>query len=129
MKGAAPELRRLGKYELIARIGEGGMAEVYLARKTGPLGFQKVVLVKTIHPHLAREQEFIDMLLDEARVSALIKHPRVIDIYDLGIEGGTYFIAMEYIAGQPLSRILAVSRKASQKLDVFSTAQVIADAA
>ena len=56
----APELERLGRYELIARIGVGGMAEVYLARQRGPMGFEKVVVVKKIHSHLAREQEFMD---------------------------------------------------------------------
>ncbi len=121
-------LRKLGKYELIARIGVGGMAEVYLARQRGPMNFEKVVVVKTIHPHLAQQQEFINMLLDEARISALLKHPRVVDIYDLGYEQDTYFIAMEYIPGQTLSKLMIAGRK-RKRLDVYSTARIIADAA
>src|SRR5678816_2463343 len=122
----APE--RLGRYELIARIADGGMAEVYLARQLGPMNFQKVVVVKKIHPNLARQKEFIGMLLDEARISALIKHPRVVDIYDLGVSRGTYFIAMEYLSGQPLTHVITRGRVRSP-LDVYSTARIVADAA
>ena len=120
--------RRLGRYELIARIADGGMAEVHLARQLGPMNFQKVVVVKVIHPNLARQKEFIGMLLDEARISALIKHPRVVDIYDLGVSRGTYFIAMEYLAGQPLNLVITRGRRKTP-LDVYSTARVVADAA
>ncbi len=121
-------LRRLGKYELIARIAAGGMAEVYLARLRGPMNFQKAVVIKVIHPHLASQEEFLRMLLDEARLSALIKHPRVVDIYELGCEEGVYFIAMEFLAGQPLTAVMG-SGIAGQPLDPFSTARIIADAA
>jgi serine/threonine-protein kinase len=121
-------VRRLGKYELIERIGVGGMAEVFLARMRGPMNFQKVVVVKTIHPSLASQEEFISMLLDEARVSALIKHPAVVDIYDLGCADGMYFIAMEYLDGQPLSAILSAG-VAGNPLDPYCSARIIADAA
>jgi len=122
------QTRRLGKYELIAEIGMGGMAAVYLARLVGPMNFEKVVVVKTIHRHLAREEEFINMLLDEARISALIKHPNVVDIYDLGVANDTYFIAMEYLAGQPLSQLLKQGKKGNQ-LDPYIGATVIQQAA
>ena len=125
---AVPTPERLGRYELIARIADGGMAEVHLARQLGPMNFQKVVVVKKIHSHLARQKEFIGMLLDEARISALIKHPRVVDIYDLGVSRGTYFIAMEYLSGQPLTNVITRGRVRSP-LDVYSTARIIADAA
>lgn len=128
MNDSAPRLRRLGKYELIARIGSGGMAEVYLARQHGPMKFEKVVVVKTIHSHLARQQEFIDMLLDEARLAARLKHPSVVDIYDLGVEGETYFIAMEYLAGESLLTLLRAAVN-DKPLDVRSTARIIADVA
>jgi serine/threonine protein kinase/Flp pilus assembly protein TadD len=123
-----PGLRRLGKYELIARIGEGGMAEVYLARQRGPMDFEKVVVVKTIHPHLGRKKKFIDMLLDEARIAARLKHPCVVDIYDLGVEGDTYFIAMEHLPGETLLSVLRACVKQRQ-LDVPCTARIIADVA
>ncbi len=92
------------------------------------MNFQKVVVVKTIHPDLASQEEFIRMLLDEARISALLKHPRVVDIYDLGQEEGTYFIAMEYLDGLPFSALMSVGARGNP-LDVFSTARIIADVA
>jgi serine/threonine-protein kinase len=121
---------RLGKYELIAAIGSGGMAKVYLARQVGPLNFQKIVVVKSIHEALVETAGFIGMLLDEARIAALIKHANVVDIYDLGqADDGQYFIAMEYIAGRPLSKVLGRSKGTGIMLDVLSIAHVIAEAA
>jgi serine/threonine protein kinase len=120
---------RLGKYELIARIGKGGMAQVYLARQRGPANFEKVVVVKTIHPHLAEKEAFIEMLLDEARIAALLKHPCVVDIYDLGLEDDTYFIAMEYLSGEPLLSVLRAGRVKERPLDIHGTARIIADVA
>ena len=105
------------------------MAECFLARQRGMMNFEKLVVVKTIHPHLSRQPKFIEMLLDEARVSALIKHSNVVDIYDLGKEDSTYFIAMEYLQGQPLSSLITSGRRLRRPIDVFSTARIIADAA
>ena len=125
---ATAPLRRLGRYELIAQLARGGMAEVFLARLTGPMNFQKLVVVKTIHPDLASEEQFLHMLLDEARLSALIKHPRVVDIYELGEVEGRYFIAMEYIEGQPFSLLMSAGFK-GRGLEPNEVARVIADAA
>ncbi|MCA9680415.1 MAG: serine/threonine protein kinase, partial [Myxococcales bacterium] len=122
------ERRRLGKYELVARIGEGGMAEVHLARQRGPMQFEKLVVVKTVHPRLASRPELVRMLLDEARIAALVKHPNVVDIYDLGEADGTYFIAMEYLEGESLGQVLKVSRQGT-RLDPFSTCRIVADCA
>ena len=123
------DFRRLGRYDLIARIGKGGMAQVYLARQRGPTHFEKLVVVKTIHPHLAAQKTFIDMLLDEARIAALLKHPCVVDIYDLGVERGTYFIAMEYLSGESLLALLHAARASSQELSIAGTCRIIADVA
>ncbi len=120
--------RRLGRYELVAKIGEGGMAEVHLARQRGPKKFQKLVVVKLVHPKLASKPALAEALLDEARIAALVKHPNVVDIYDLGEEKGTYFIAMEYLEGESLAAILKASRT-GPRLDPFSTARIIADCA
>jgi serine/threonine protein kinase len=118
----------LGRYELITRIGQGGMAEVQLAIQRGPAGFEKLVVVKLVHENLASQKPFVDMLLDEARVAALVKHPNVVDIYDLGEAEGRYFIAMEYLEGEPLLAVLRAGRD-GQRLDVLSTARLIADTA
>jgi serine/threonine-protein kinase len=104
------------------------MAEVQLALQRGPAGFEKLVVVKLVHENLASQKPFVDMLLDEARVAALVKHPNVVDIYDLGEVDGRYFIAMEYLEGEPLLAVLRAGRD-GQRLDVMSTARLIADTA
>jgi serine/threonine protein kinase len=122
--------RTLGRYELITRIGEGGMAEVYLARQRGPKAFEKLVVVKTVHPRLASKQSLAEALLEEARIAAKVRHPHVVDIYDLGEEDGTYFIAMEYLEGESMTSIIRAQRsKGGQRLPPLRTAQVIADCA
>jgi len=128
--GEAPNRRpsRLGRYELITQIGEGGMAEVQLALQRGPAGFEKLVVVKLVHANLATQKTFVDMLLDEARIAALVKHPNVVDIYDLGEADGRYFIAMEYLEGEPLLAVLRAGRE-GKRLDPLSTARLIADTA
>ncbi|HUJ62831.1 MAG TPA: serine/threonine-protein kinase, partial [Kofleriaceae bacterium] len=125
---AAPRPTRLGRYELITRIGQGGMAEVQLALQRGPAGFEKLVVVKLVHESLASQKAFVDMLLDEARVAALVKHPNVVDIYDLGEAEGRYFIAMEYLEGEPLLAVLRAGRE-GKRLDPLSTGRLIADTA
>src|SRR5215470_5176557 len=74
----------LGPYELIERIATGGMAEVYLARRAGPHGFQKVVAVKRILPQLAQDTDFVAMFVDEARVCARLAHPNIVQVFDFG---------------------------------------------
>ncbi len=129
VEGEAPGLpTKLGRYELITQIGQGGMAEVQLALQRGPAGFEKLVVVKLVHGHLATQKTFVDMLLDEARVAALVKHPNVVDIYDLGEVEGRYFIAMEYLEGEPLLAVLRAGRE-GKRLDPLSTARLIADTA
>ncbi len=104
------------------------MADVQLAIQRGPHGFEKLVVVKLIHDSLATQKAFVDMLLDEARVAALVKHPNVVDIYDLGEADGRYFIAMEYLEGEPLLAVLRAGRE-GKRLDPLSTGRLIADTA
>jgi serine/threonine protein kinase len=126
--GATTRPSRLGRYELITQIGQGGMAEVQLAIQRGPAGFEKLVVVKLVHENLASQKAFVDMLLEEARMAALVKHPNVVDIYDLGQAEGRYFIAMEYLEGEPLLAVLRAGRE-GKRLDVMSTGRLIADTA
>ncbi|MBS1119330.1 MAG: serine/threonine protein kinase with repeat [Deltaproteobacteria bacterium] len=104
------------------------MAEVQLAIQRGPAGFEKLVVVKLVHANLASQKNFVDMLLDEARIAALVKHPNVVDIYDLGEANGRYFIAMEYLEGEPLLAVLRAGRD-GKRLDPLSTARLVADTA
>jgi serine/threonine protein kinase len=100
---AAPE--KIGRYELCFELASGGMASVYLARAEGSPGFQKLVALKRIHPHLSEEKDYVDMFLDEAHIASRITHPNVCSVFDFGEVGGEYFIAMEYLVGEPLSRV------------------------
>src|SRR4051812_22095228 len=101
--------RRLDRYELIGELASGGMATVYLARLAGVGGFQRFVAIKRLHPHLAQEEEFIEMFLDEARLAAGIHHPHVVPILEVGQSESGYYLVMEYIEGDTLARIVARS--------------------
>jgi serine/threonine protein kinase len=95
----------LGKYTPFARLGHGGMAEVFLAVARGPVGFNKLAVVKRLRN--ADDTASLEMFLDEARLSARLSHPNIVNTYEVGEAGGRYFIAMEYLEGQPLHVMLA----------------------
>jgi serine/threonine protein kinase len=119
-------LRRwVGRYELIHRLAHGGMATVYLGRAKGKAGFEKVVAVKVIHPHLANEAEFVGMFLDEARIAARLHHPHVVEILDLGETDGAYFMVMEFIEGENLSALVRALE--GERLPIAVTLQIVAD--
>lgn len=120
--------KTVGRYELIHRLGHGGMAAVYLGRATGRAGFEKLVAVKVIHPHLAAEPEFVEMFLDEARIAARLHHPHVVEIHDLGEDDGAFFMVMEYVEGETLASVLRQLRKQGERLPLSAALQVVADA-
>ncbi len=95
-----------GNYQLLKRLATGGMAEVWLARQVGISGFNRLCVVKRILPHLADEEEFVQMFLNEAKIAARFNHPNIAQIYDLGETNGSYFIAMEFISGEDLGRVM-----------------------
>jgi TonB family protein len=110
---------RFGQYEILERIASGGMAELYKARRSGVEGFEKIVAIKKILPHLADNEEFIGMFADEAKLAAQLNHPNIVHIYDLGkIDGGGYFIAMEHVDGRDLRAILESARELGTPLPV-----------
>jgi TonB family protein len=110
---------RFGQYEILERIASGGMAELYKARRSGVEGFQKIVAIKKILPHLADNEGFIAMFADEAKLAAQLNHPNIVHIYDLGkIDGGGYFIAMEHVEGRDLRAILESARELAMPLPV-----------
>jgi serine/threonine protein kinase len=108
----------MGGYDLLRRLGSGGMAEVHLARASGIHGFQKLVVLKQILPHLSRDKHFVRMFLEEARVAALLDHPNVVQVFDLGKEEGEYFFTMEFVYGENLSGLLKGLQKVGQTLAV-----------
>ncbi|MGM0576327.1 MAG: protein kinase domain-containing protein [Myxococcota bacterium] len=119
--------RRLGKYELLERIALGGMAEVYHARQAGPAGFEKDLVVKCILPRYAQDEQFIEMFLDEARVAARLSHPNIVQIIELGREGDTYFMAMEYIRGVSLGDLMDRASLLGVRLPYHYVARIIAN--
>ena len=104
----------LGRFTLCEELGAGGMATVYLAKMRLAAGLERHVAIKTIHAHLAKQQAFVDMFLDEAKIASHISHPNVCAVYDFGDVQGLYYIAMEYLVGAPLieSRPLPCTRVA-----------------
>jgi serine/threonine protein kinase len=103
---------RFGKYTLLNRVAVGGMAEVFLARQEGLEGFEKTICIKRIRPHLSSQASFVRMFLNEAKLAAQLNHPNIVQIYDLGRVNDSYFIAMEYISGRDMSRIIPKAEKA-----------------
>src|SRR5947208_12658623 len=85
------------KYSLLHRIAKGGMAELYLALHRSTAGFEKLVVIKRALPYFNHEEDFIQMLLHEARIAATLSHPNIVQIYDVGQTDGTYYIAMEHV--------------------------------
>ncbi len=94
------------RYQVISRIDAGGMAEVFKANSTSMQGFQKLVAIKRVLPSLTRNERFVRMFLDEAKVSLYLNHTNCVQVFDLGIADGTYFIVMEFIDGTNLKNIL-----------------------
>ena len=108
----------VGRWEILRRIGSGGMADVFLAHSKGEAGFEKLVALKVMHPHLARNERAVDHFLDEARLASRVHHPNVVQIHDLGKIGNDYVIAMEYVEGVDLERLLAVARAGERPVPI-----------
>lgn len=120
--------RVLGRYEVLTQLASGGMAAVYIARAIGVAGFERLVAVKVLHPHLAYEEEFISMFLDEARLAARIRHPNVVPTLDISDSGGDgYFLVMEYIEGDHLGALLGRSAKQGRRLETSLVMKMIID--
>ncbi|HEU5057219.1 MAG TPA: serine/threonine-protein kinase [Kofleriaceae bacterium] len=120
-----PGARSFGKYELLARLAVGGMAEIFLARRRGAGGKSGLVVIKRVLPHLAEDARFVAMFRDEARLASRIEHVNACRVLELGSVGDTYFIAMEYLHGVPLSRVLLRSARTSDQLGIRFIAGVI----
>ncbi len=119
--------QHIDRYELVAEIASGGMATVFLARLSGVGGFQRFVAIKRLHPHLAQEEEFVQMFLDEARLAAGIHHPNVVPILEVGASDRGYYLVMEYIEGDTLARMLARAASTSARLPADIGLRVIID--
>ncbi len=121
---------RFGRYEQLFRIAAGGMAEVHAARMLGEAGFEKVVAVKRMLPHLADDPQFVTMFLDEARLAANVASPHVVSTLDLGrADDGSLYIVMELVVGVPLSALTSTARRDQRQLPCHVVADMMAQAA
>jgi len=118
---------RLGDYEIIQLLAAGGMAEIFLARKTGPGGFEKRVVIKRIAKKLLGDREVEAMFLDEARVQALLDHPNIVQIYELGEEKGSYYIAMEFVPGATLRWVIDNAVAVDRPVPLQHALRIISD--
>ncbi len=125
--GSAPTTA-FGKYQLFASLGRGGMADVFLSVARGQMGFNKLAVIKRLRQALAEELAFRTMFLDEARLAARLSHPNIVHTYEVGEQGGVYFIAMEYLEGQSLNKILKETRTRDEPIEPEVSVRIVADA-
>ncbi len=116
---------RFGPYQLIDRVAIGGMAEVFKAKRAGVEGFEKIVAVKRILPHLSENKEFLDMFVDEAKMVAGLAHPNIVQIFDLGRIEKSYYIAMEYVHGRDLRTIMRRARDKGLRMPLDLSLRVV----
>jgi tRNA A-37 threonylcarbamoyl transferase component Bud32 len=101
----------IGEFEVLSRIGGGGMADVYRCRRRGIGGFEKILAVKRIRSERASDPEFVSLFLDEARLAANLNHPNIVQLFEMGEADGAPFIAMEYVPGPTLARLMRKMRR------------------
>ena len=116
---------RFGKYLLLEKIATGGMAELFRAMISGDQGFEKLVAIKRILPHLTDQQEFVHAFVDEAKLAALLQHPNIVQVYDFGSIQGSYFISMEHLFGQDLHAIMARSEDKNIRLELHHVVSIV----
>ena len=119
----------MGRYHLLDRIAFGGMAEIYRAKTFDSSGHAHLVAVKRVLAHLAEDEDFIQMLVDEAKIAGLLKHPNVARVYEFARAHGEYFIAMEHVDGKDLRAILERCRQNKRPMPPNHAAYVGAEMA
>jgi serine/threonine protein kinase len=119
----------LGRYVLGTLLGQGGAAAVYMARLDGPHGFERVVAVKLVHEHLMADRDFVAMFLDEANLACRLQHPNIVHCYELCREAESLYLVMEFLQGQPLSRVYQRAQEWRQPLPFSLVAWIGARAA
>ncbi len=114
----------LGKYEILQRLATGGMAEIFLARASGVLGFDKLVVIKRILPHLAQRKDFVEMFYDEARIATTLAHGNIVHTHEVGSHGRSYYIVMEYLAGEDVRTIVRQLGRDNRRLPIEHALQI-----
>ena len=107
-----------GRYQLLERLAVGGMAEIFRARQSGAHGFEKILVIKRILPHLAADPEFLAMFIDEAKLQCALQHPKIVQVFEFGEAEGQYYIALEYVDGMDALGLLRACAHRRQRLPV-----------
>jgi eukaryotic-like serine/threonine-protein kinase len=113
-----------GKYEILAPLGAGGMGEVFLARERGPSGFERVVALKRLLPHMAKDAEFVRLFTREALLAAQLAHSHIVPVYEFGEINGYLYLAMEYVHGENLGTLTAAARSSGRPLEIALGAHI-----
>jgi serine/threonine protein kinase len=119
------QITQFGPYKLIERISVGGMAEVYKATEHGVEGFERTVAVKRILPHIAEDDEFITMFKDEAKIAGQLQHGNIAQIYNLGQQGDSFYIALEYVAGKDLRNIFTRCQQQGRAMPIAQACFIV----
>ena len=117
----------VGRYAIFDRIAAGGMATVHFGRLVGEVGFTRTVAIKRLHAHFASDHEFVSMFIDEARIAARVRHPNVVQTLDVGAIDGELFVVMDYVVGEPLSRLFRGASASGKLLDPGLVARIMVD--
>jgi serine/threonine-protein kinase len=129
INSGSPPARPYGQYVLVRKLAEGGMAEIFLAKRLGADGFERNVVIKRMLPHLSGLPDFVEMFRDEARLAAKLSHPNIIQIHELGFAEGCYYICMEYMPGEDFSTTVRTASHRRQYVPVPLVMKVLAEAA
>jgi serine/threonine-protein kinase len=128
LAGGGRDGHTIGRYVLYDEIASGGMAAVHFGRLSGPVGFSRPVAIKRLHPHLAKDPEFVTMFLDEARLAARVRHPNVVPTLDVVAMENEVFIVMEYVQGESVSRLGRTLRRRDIMMPITNALAIVAGA-
>lgn len=126
MSDAIP--RKLGAYDVLAKLADGGVGTIYLARRTGPAAFQRLVAIKRLHGQYASDASFVTMFTDEARLAARIHHANVVSVLELAADADGYYVVMEYVEGSNLSDLSFQASKRDGKVPRAIAMRIVLDA-
>ena len=120
---------RCGKYELLEKLASGGMADIYLARSVSTDGSCKFVAIKRIQPQLSKDQDFVNMFREEAKIAISLNHNNIVSVLDLGYETAQYFLVMEYVDGYTLKQLCTEFKRENITLSIEQILYLIKEAA
>ncbi len=123
-----PSVQQVGRYELLLELASGGMATVYIGRQRGAAGFQRLVAIKRMHPHVSKVPELAASFMDEARIASLIRHPNVVNVHDVHETDGEHLLVMDYVEGASLAAVMRGARKRRERIGRPAALRILVDA-